>query len=91
MNVKPAQGLYSQRGPDRAAAAQQFLGRVRIALHAPSLGGVETLVSRPAAMSHVGMSAEERAAIGLSDALVRVSVGIENERDLIADFGQALA
>ena len=42
-------------------------------------------------MSHVGMSAEERAAIGLSDALVRVSVGIENERDLIADFGQALA
>ena len=61
------------------------------ALHAPSLGGVETLVSRPAAMSHVGMSAEERAAIGLSDALVRVSVGIENERDLIADFGQALA
>ena len=71
--------------------AERFLRALTIAAHAPSLGGVETLVSRPAAMSHVGMSAEERAAIGLSDALVRVSVGIENERDLIADFGQALA
>jgi cystathionine beta-lyase/cystathionine gamma-synthase len=84
-------GMLSFEAKGGAAAAQQFLGRVRIALHAPSLGGVETLVSRPAAMSHVGMSAEDRAAIGLSDALIRVSVGIENERDLIADFGQALA
>lgn len=84
-------GMLSFEAKGGAEAAQQFLHRVRVALHAPSLGGVETLVSHPATMSHVGMTAEERAKIGLSDALVRVSVGIENERDLIADFGQALA
>lgn len=84
-------GMLSFEAKGGAKAAQQFLRRVRVALHAPSLGGVETLVSHPATMSHVGMTAEDRAKIGLSDTLVRVSVGIENERDLIADFGQALA
>jgi cystathionine beta-lyase/cystathionine gamma-synthase len=84
-------GMLSFETKGGAAAAQRFLGRVRVALHAPSLGGVETLVSRPAAMSHVGMSEEDRAALGISDALIRVSVGIEHERDLIDDFGQALA
>ncbi|MGI8707137.1 MAG: PLP-dependent transferase [Actinomycetota bacterium] len=57
---------------------------------APSLGSIETLVSRPAATSHVALSAEQRADAGISDGLVRVSCGIEDADDLIADFEQAL-
>jgi len=83
-------GMLSFEVDGGAAAAERFLSRIRIALRAPSLGGVETLVSRPAAMSHIGMTEKDRAAIGLSDALLRVSVGIEHERDLIDDFAQAL-
>ena len=63
---------------------------LRIAVRGPSLGGVETLVSRPAALSHSSMSPEERDAVGIRDELIRVSVGIEDAGDLIADFDQAL-
>jgi cystathionine beta-lyase/cystathionine gamma-synthase len=63
---------------------------VTIPVVAPSLGGVESLVTRPAATSHVGLTPEERAKAGISDGLVRVSIGIEATDDLIADFGQAL-
>jgi cystathionine beta-lyase/cystathionine gamma-synthase len=63
---------------------------VTIPVVAPSLGGVESLVTRPAATSHVGLTPEERAKAGISDGLVRVSIGIEGTDDLIADFGQAL-
>ena len=55
-----------------------------------SLGGVETLISRPAALSHAGLTDEERAKTGISDALVRVSVGIEDPQDIIEDFDAAL-
>ena len=72
-------------------AAEAFLGKVTIPLVAPSLGGVETLVIRPAASSHAGMGAEERARLGITDGLVRVSVGIEAPDDLIADFEHALS
>lgn len=71
-------------------AADAFVGRLRLALGAPSLGGVETLVSQPRYTSHVGLSAEERAAQGIPDGFVRLSVGIEDAGDLIADFEQAL-
>jgi len=71
-------------------AAKQLIERAQIAIHGPSLGGVETLVSRPAVMSHAGLNAEERKTIGISDALVRISVGLEHPDDLIADFKQAL-
>lgn len=74
-------------GLDRARAVMDAL---RIAVRAPSLGGVETLVSRPAALSHSSLSAEERAAVGIRDELIRVSVGIEDVDDLVADFDQAL-
>ena len=57
---------------------------------APSLGGVETLVSQPRWTSHSGLSVDERAAQGIPDGFVRISVGIENAEDLIADFAQAL-
>jgi cystathionine beta-lyase/cystathionine gamma-synthase len=52
---------------------------------------VETLITRPATTSHAGMTAAERAEAGVTDSLVRVSVGLEDSGDLIADFEQALA
>ena len=84
-------GMLSIEIHGGAAAADRLISRLQVALHAPSLGGVETLISRPALLSHVGLAAEQRKAIGVSDALVRVSVGIENVVDLIDDFEQALA
>lgn len=71
-------------------AADDFMSRLRLALAAPSLGGVETLVSQPRYTSHVGLSVEEREAQGIPDGFVRLSVGIEDARDLIEDFEQAL-
>ncbi|MGA1198793.1 MAG: PLP-dependent transferase, partial [Candidatus Latescibacterota bacterium] len=57
---------------------------------APSLGGVETLITRPVQTSHSGITPEQRMAAGISDKLVRVAVGIEDGDDLCADFEQAL-
>lgn len=56
-----------------------------------SLGGTETLVTRPASTTHCAQTPAERAAIGISDGLVRVAVGIEDTADLLADFFNALA
>ncbi|MFC2167942.1 trans-sulfuration enzyme family protein [Acidobacteriota bacterium] len=70
--------------------AKQFINNTHIPLIAPSLGGVETLLTRPAATSHSGMSPEDRAGIGISDSLIRMSVGIESTEDILADFEQAL-
>jgi cystathionine beta-lyase/cystathionine gamma-synthase len=82
-------GMLAFRARD-AASAERFLARVRIALHAASLGGVESLVVRPSRSSHLGMSPEARAALGIDDALIRVSVGVEDADELIEDFGRAL-
>ncbi len=70
--------------------AERFMRAVRLPILAPSLGGVETLLTRPATTSHSGLSPEERQRLGISDALVRVSVGIEDTDELLADFEQAL-
>jgi cystathionine beta-lyase/cystathionine gamma-synthase len=70
--------------------AKQFMDNTHIPLIAPSLGGVETLLTRPAATSHLGMSPEDRKSIGISDSLIRMSVGIESTEDIIADLKQAL-
>ncbi|PWU11406.1 MAG: cystathionine gamma-synthase [Terriglobia bacterium] len=72
-------------------AAFEFLRRVRIARNAVSLGGVETLTCHPKTTTHSGMTAQELADSGVTDGLVRISVGIEDWRDLLADFEQALA
>ncbi len=72
-------------------AADRMLRRLTLITHAPSLGGVDTLVSEPRYTSHAAMSAEERAAIGIPDGFLRISVGLENVEDLIADVEQALA
>ncbi|HEV2915086.1 MAG TPA: aminotransferase class I/II-fold pyridoxal phosphate-dependent enzyme [Pyrinomonadaceae bacterium] len=72
------------------AAAERFISALKLARCAVSLGGVETLVAPVAAMWSHQHSAEQRRAIGIGDTLVRISVGIEDERDLVADFAQAL-
>ena len=72
-------------------AGRRLMDRVGLATLAVSLGGVETLIEHPASMTHAGMSTADRAAAGISDGLVRYSVGIEDVNDLIADLDQALA
>jgi cystathionine beta-lyase/cystathionine gamma-synthase len=83
-------GMLSFEAAGGLEAANRFLDRVRIPVVAPSLGGVESLVTRPAATSHSGMAREDRERLGITDSLVRVSVGIESADDLIEDFGRAL-
>ena len=74
-----------------ARAAVRVLRRLRLAQHAPSLGGVETLVSEPRLTSHAGLSTKERRAQGVPDGFIRVSVGIEDVDDVIADFMRAFS
>lgn len=71
--------------------ARTVLKSVRLCSLAESLGGVETLISHPASMTHASIPAQERDRIGITDGLVRISVGIEDVEDLIADLEQALA
>ncbi len=71
-------------------AADRFVGRLRLAIAAPSLGGVETLVSQPRWTSHAALTPAQRADQGIPDGFVRLSLGIEDSEDLIADFAQAL-
>ncbi|MDE2411746.1 MAG: cystathionine gamma-synthase family protein [Sphingomonadales bacterium] len=80
--------LYIKGGE---AEAFRFLDNLKIAKLAVSLGGTETLASLPAAMTHLSVPDERKAQLGITDNLVRVSIGIENADDLIADFEQALA
>jgi methionine-gamma-lyase len=78
----------SLRGGKRAAF--DFLRNLQIARNAVSLGGVETLACHPASTTHSEMGSEDRQSLGVTDALVRISVGIEDWRDLLHDFQQAL-
>jgi cystathionine gamma-lyase len=73
------------------AAALRVLERCQIFTLAESLGGVESLIEHPAIMTHASVPPEQRAALGISDALMRISMGIEDCGDLIADLEQALA
>lgn len=70
--------------------ARRFLSNVELFTLAESLGGVESLIEHPAIMTHASIPRERREAIGLTDTLVRLSVGIEHGDDLIADLQQAL-
>jgi cystathionine beta-lyase/cystathionine gamma-synthase len=70
--------------------ARKFLKSVRLCALAESLGGVESLISHPATMTHASVPTEERQRIGVTDGLVRISVGIEDLEDIIADLKQAL-
>lgn len=73
------------------ANAKKLLKRVRVCTLGESLGGVETLISHPATMTHAAIGAAGRKAIGLTDGMVRISTGIEDVEDLISDLDQALA
>ena len=83
-------GILSFEMKGGVAAVERFFDRLQLPVIAPSLGGIETLVTRPATTSHSGLSPAERKAMGIADGLVRVSIGIENTDDLIEDFRQAL-
>jgi cystathionine beta-lyase/cystathionine gamma-synthase len=80
-------GLELTGGP---RAAERMLKRLKLVTHAPSLAGVESLVSEPRLTSHKGLSAEARAALGFPDGFLRLSCGIEDGDDIIADLDQAL-
>ena len=86
-----AGGMISFEVDGGVAAAERFMERCRLPVIAPSLGGVESLITRPATTSHAGMAPDERRKLGIADELIRLSVGLEAPEDLIADFDQALA
>ncbi|HMR84018.1 MAG TPA: PLP-dependent transferase [Niabella sp.] len=69
----------------------QFINKLQLCVRAVSLGTVDTLISHPASMSHSGMSKEEREKAGISDGLIRMSVGLEDINDILNDLGQALS
>ncbi|HET7748274.1 MAG TPA: PLP-dependent aspartate aminotransferase family protein, partial [Terriglobales bacterium] len=71
--------------------AKKMLRKVRVCSLGESLGGVETLISHPATMTHAALGEKGRKAIGITDGMVRISVGIEDVDDIIADLEQALA
>ena len=84
-------GMLSFDPDTDGRGAQALINALRIPISAPSLGGVESLVTLPVKTSHADMSPEARQAAGISDTLVRLSVGIEDIEDLKTDFEQALA
>ena len=86
-----AGGVLSLELQGGVEVAERLLAGLQLPASAPSLGGVETLITRPATTSHSSLSSAERAAIGVGDGLVRVACGIEATEDLCADFAQALA
>ena len=95
MRIRDAQcsypgGVFSFESRGGKKAAFDFLRKLHIAKDAVSLGGVETLACHPATTTHSEMSDEEKARYGVSDGLVRISVGVEDWRDLLAEFQAAL-
>ncbi len=83
-------GMLSFELKGGVKAAERFIQNTTIPFVAPSLGGVESLITRPVTTSHSGMSPEDRKKLGISESLIRVSVGIEATEDIIEDFDQAL-
>jgi len=83
-------GMLSFELKGGAVAADRLVKRVALPIHAASLGGVESLIIIPAKSSHLGMTPQDRARVGISDGLVRFSTGIESAEDLIDDLRQAL-
>ncbi len=84
-------GIISVELKGDEAAARRMLERTRLFTLAESLGGVESLIEHPAIMTHASIPADQRKALGISDTLIRLSVGIEDCSDLISDLSSALA
>ncbi len=83
-------GMLSFETKGGLDAAEKFMHSAKLPVIASSLGGVETLLTRPATTSHSGLSVEDRRRLGITDSLIRVSIGIEATEDIIEDFDQAL-
>jgi len=83
-------GVLSFELADGTDAAEALIERAEIPLHAVSLGGIDTLIIRPAAGVHVNVDPKDRAAAGISDGLIRFSIGLESPEDIIQDLAQAL-
>jgi len=83
-------GMLSFELHGGAAAADRFLEQTTLPIVAPSLGGPETLLTRPALTSHAGMSPAERRRTGIDDGLIRMSVGLEAAEEIVEDLMQAL-
>ena len=84
-------GIISVELKGDVNTAKRMLERTRLFTLAESLGGVESLIEHPAIMTHASIPADQRAALGISDTLIRLSVGIEDCEDLIADLSEALS
>ena len=84
-------GMVSALLKGDLADTRRFLERCEIFTLAESLGGVESLIEHPAIMTHASVPADVRARLGIGDGLVRLSVGVEDEADLLAELGEALA
>jgi cystathionine gamma-lyase len=84
-------GIISVELKGDVNSAKRMLERTRLFTLAESLGGVESLIEHPAIMTHASIPADQRAALGISDTLIRLSVGIEDCEDLIADLSESLA
>jgi len=84
-------GMISFEPIGGVPAAERLLERLAIISIAPSLGGVESNITRPAATTHLGVSADERQRMGIGDALLRLSIGLEDPDDLIVDLSEGLA
>jgi cystathionine beta-lyase len=83
-------GMLSFELDEKQCPADRFLHRLQLITPALSLGGVETIICASAKTSHAKLSAAERRELGIADGLLRLSVGIEDVEDLIADLSQAL-
>ena len=83
-------GMLSFELKGGVTEAEAFLGKITVPVHAPSLGGVESLMVRPAAATHGGLAPEKRAQMGIDDSLIRFSVGLEDIDDLLKDLERAL-
>jgi cystathionine beta-lyase/cystathionine gamma-synthase len=84
-------GMLSFEVDERRVTSEHFLRRLKLVTPALSLGGVETIICAPAATSHVKLTPAERAELGISSGLLRLSVGIEDADDIVADIAQALS
>ena len=83
-------GLVSFEIDGGIARGRQFMNALRLISRAVSLGDAETLIQHPASMTHASYGPEERARHGISDGLIRMSVGLENVEDILDDLDQAL-
>jgi cystathionine beta-lyase/cystathionine gamma-synthase len=86
-----AGGMLALEVSGGRAAGERFLDLLEVAVHATSLGSVETLCSHPASSSHRQMSDDDLAGAGLSPGMIRISIGLEDPDDLVADLANAAA